>query len=151
MTKSIPSLKEKRDLSGMVDRLIDANLNRLKEGLRVVEDICRYIHNDKALTSSLKIIRHSLQSTYTITRVFCRDTQSDIQKTSIPSEQLRRDITDIVIANFSRAEESSRVLEEIFKLTDIEESEKFKAVRYKIYALEKQYLIDYLLPSESPQ
>ncbi len=33
-------------------RLIDANLNRLREGIRVVEDIFRYVYNDKETSSN---------------------------------------------------------------------------------------------------
>jgi len=64
----------------MIERLIDANLNRLKEGLRVVEDICRYIHNDQVLTSKLKELRHSIQVAYERKRLLYRDIESDIQK-----------------------------------------------------------------------
>ena len=39
-------------------RIIDANLNRLREGIRVVEDIFRYIYNDKELSTKLKNLRH---------------------------------------------------------------------------------------------
>ncbi|MEA3490996.1 MAG: thiamine-phosphate pyrophosphorylase, partial [Campylobacterota bacterium] len=45
----------------------------------------------------------------------------------------------LMIANFSRAQESSRVLEESFKLTDTSLSELFKSIRYELYALEKLY------------
>ena len=39
-------------------RLIDANLNRLREGIRVVEDIFRYIYNNKQISTKLKSLRH---------------------------------------------------------------------------------------------
>lgn len=39
-------------------RLIDANLNRLREGIRVVEDIFRYIYNNKEISTKLKSLRH---------------------------------------------------------------------------------------------
>ena len=142
MTKVDPSKEE--DLSWMVERLIDANLNRLKEGLRVIEDVCRYIHNDKVLTSTIKEIRHSLQLAYKLERLLHRDIEADIQKQSTSSEQLREDIKDIIIANFSRSEESSRVLEEILKLNNIKQSERFKAIRYNLYSLEKEYFTKYL-------
>ena len=122
-----------------IERLIDANLNRLKEGIRVIEDICRYVHDDKVLTNSLKTLRHQLQPSYNINRLQYRDIESDIQKKSIPSEQKRENLRDLVIANFSRAEESSRVLEEVFKLMDITSSETFKSIRYQLYALETSY------------
>ena len=128
-----------------LERLIDANLNRLKEGIRVIEDICRYVHDNFQLTSALKTLRHQLQQDYTIQRLCYRDIESDIQKKSIKSEQQRQSLQDIIIANFSRAEESSRVLEEIFKLNDIQASERFKKIRYELYNLEKNYFEMYLL------
>jgi len=123
-----------------IERLIDANLNRLKEGIRVVEDISRYIYDDKSITSKLKKIRHSLQRAYKQDRILNRDILGDIQKKSVKSELNRTNIDDIIIANFSRAEESSRVLEEIFKLIDIELSEHFKSIRYELYELERLFI-----------
>ncbi len=41
--------------------LIDANLHRAKEGLRVVEDICRFVLSDEPLSSRVKDVRHALQ------------------------------------------------------------------------------------------
>ncbi len=129
--------KEKSSVG--IERLIDANLNRLKEGIRVVEDITRYVQNDTKLTPRLKTLRHKLQKAYSSDRLIHRDIENDIQKKSISSELSRNSIDDLVIANFSRAQESSRVLEESFKLTDATLSELFKSVRYELYALEKNY------------
>ena len=39
-------------------RVIDANLNRLKEGLRVVEDIKRYVFDDAEVAYKIKSLRH---------------------------------------------------------------------------------------------
>ncbi|MBD3793803.1 MAG: thiamine-phosphate pyrophosphorylase [Epsilonproteobacteria bacterium] len=127
-----------------IARLIDANLNRLKEGIRVIEDICRYIHDDSDLTATLKTLRHQLQHAYDINRLNHRDIESDVQKQSIQSEQKRESLQDIIIANFSRTQESSRVLEELFKLTNIENSEQCKAIRYQLYAIETNYFKRYL-------
>lgn len=124
-----------------IERLIDANLNRLKEGIRVVEDINRYLYDDKLLTSSLKSLRHKLQSAHNIDRLQYRDIENDVQKKSTDSELSRSNITDIMIANFSRAQESSRVLEESFKLIDTEKSEIFKTIRYELYGLEKSFFL----------
>ena len=41
-------------------RMIDANVNRTTEGLRVAEDIVRFVLDDEKLTSRLKHIRHEL-------------------------------------------------------------------------------------------
>ena len=122
-----------------IERLIDANLNRLREGIRVIEDINRYVYNDTHLTPKLKKLRHQLQKAYDPKRIAHRDIENDIQKKSISSELSRATLDDIMIANFSRAEESARVLEESFKLTDTELSELFKSLRYELYGLEKYY------------
>lgn len=149
MTTNAFSSLEENDYSPKIERLIDANLNRLKEGLRVIEDICRYIHDDQNLTSSLKSLRHQLQESYALDRLNFRDIESDVQKCSTPSEQQRETLRDLIIANFSRAEESARVLEEVFKLNDITSSERFKTTRYQLYALEKRYFQAYLF--ETPR
>ena len=118
-------------------RVIDANLNRYKEGIRVVEDIYRYIFNNKNISSKLKKLRH-IQTNIKIEKLLKnRDSINDVLKTSTKSEQNRKNIEDIIIANIKRAQESARVLEEIFKLNDIELSEKFKSNRYELYNIEK--------------
>ena len=128
-----------RENSVKIERLIDANLNRLREGIRVIEDINRYVHNDAFLTPRFKALRHQLQKAYTPERLKYRDIENDIQKESIPSELSRSSLHDIVIANFSRGQESARVLEESFKLSNSALSELFKSLRYELYALEKIY------------
>ena len=42
----------------------------------------------------------------------------------------------IKIANIKRAQESARVLEEILKLIDIKEAQRFKEIRYLLYEIE---------------
>ena len=122
-------------------RLLDANLNRLREGIRVVEDIYRYIFNDKDTATQLKRLRHNSRIFEYNELLDSRDIKNDVLKHSIPSEKNREDLTSILIANFKRAQESSRVLEEFTKLKDIKMSEKFKSIRYELYHLEKSILI----------
>ena len=118
-------------------RLIDANLNRLREGIRVVEDIYRYIFNNKQIASELKQLRHKSKISFYQELLDSRDIQNDVLKTSTKSEQKRKDIDHIIIANFKRAQESARVLEEFGKLIDTKTSENFKSIRYELYHLEK--------------
>lgn len=117
-------------------RLIDANLNRLREGIRVVEDIFRYVYNDKETSSKLKSLRHLARLENYTELLETRDIQNDVLRESIKSEQNRTDLYSILIANFKRAQESSRVLEEFCKLISIEDSENFKYIRYELYNLE---------------
>ena len=117
-------------------RLIDANLNRLREGIRVVEDIFRYIYNDKETALKLKELRHLSRIDIYTQMLETRDVKNDVLRESIKSEQNRDDLYSILIANFKRAQESSRVLEEFCKLISIEDSENFKYIRYELYTLE---------------
>ena len=117
-------------------RLIDANLNRLREGIRVVEDIFRYIYNNKEISTKLKSLRHIARTKNYYELLETRDVENDVLRESIKSEQNREDLNSILIANFKRAQESSRVLEEFCKLISIEDSETFKYIRYELYNLE---------------
>jgi thiamine-phosphate pyrophosphorylase len=123
-------------------RVVDANLNRLKEGIRVVEDILRYRDNNQELSSKLKELRHLSQVKETTQLLKYRDTDNDVLRSSIKSELNRSGVESIIIANFKRAQESSRVLEELYKLDNIEYSENFKYIRYELYNLEKKVLLD---------
>lgn len=128
-------------LSPEIYRVVDANLNRLKEGIRVVEDIMRYRDNNKELASKLKSLRHKAKINETLELLKNRDTVNDVLRSSTKSEQERSDIKSILTANFKRAEESARVLEEIFKLEDIKQSENFKTMRYELYNLEREIIL----------
>ena len=117
-------------------RLIDANLNRLREGIRVVEDIFRYVHNNKEVATKLKNLRHLARTQNYYKLLETRDVKNDVLRESIKSEQNRDNLNSILIANFKRAQESARVLEEFTKLTSIKDSENFKYIRYELYNLE---------------
>jgi thiamine-phosphate pyrophosphorylase len=121
-------------------RLIDANLNRLREGIRVCEDIERYINNNKQLSQKLKFIRHEARVKDGETYLKSRDIIGDVLKETTLSEAKREDIKSIQISNIKRAQESARVLEESLKLIDAKEAEKFKQIRYELYDVEKSML-----------
>ena len=133
----------KQNKKSTVNRIIDANINRTKEGLRVCEEITRFILNNRSLTLELKKIRHEVDSA---TRGLAprnellkeRLAQEDVGR-NIHAHELKRDsLKDIFFANIQRAKESVRVLEEFSKLVNLKSALKFKMVRYKIYALEKK-------------
>jgi len=123
-------------------RIIDANLNRLREGIRVVEDICRYIFDDPEISAKLKQLRHLSRTSDYISILKHRDIVNDCLKQTTESEKSRQNIEDILISNFKRAQESSRVLEELFKLNSAN-SEIFKHIRYELYDIEKILLINH--------
>jgi len=121
-------------------RVIDANLNRLKEGIRVIEDMARYSDNNKDISSRLKTLRHLAKIKDIQALLKSRDAQNDVLKMTRESEMERSSIESVIIANYKRAQESSRVLEELYKIVDPELSERFKKIRYELYTLEKDNL-----------
>ena len=132
----------KHQLSPELFRVCDANINRLKEGIRVVEDIMRYRDNNKTLSKQLKELRHKATIKETKELLTHRDSINDVLRPSTKSELTRTDIKSIILANFKRAEESARVLEELFKLSNITYSENFKYIRYELYNLEKEIVLN---------
>ncbi len=126
-------------------RIVDANLNRLREGLRVCEDISRFAIEEKGPTAKLKSLRHRVLKTVASSRkpkysafVLSRDSKRDIGKASIPGELKRDGAFDVLSANLQRAKESARVLEELFKLINKSAAADFKKMRFEIYNIEKR-------------
>ncbi|MDD2267743.1 thiamine-phosphate pyrophosphorylase [Sulfuricurvum sp.] len=123
-------------------RVVDANLNRLKEGIRVIEDIARYVRNDKELASHLKSLRHQCRIESLEELLASRDSINDVLRPTMQTEMNRTDLRSILIANYKRGQESSRVLEELYKIVDPTLSEQFKQIRYELYTLEKKNILD---------
>ena len=127
-----------------IKRVIDANYNRAKEGLRVCEDIFRFVHNDQKITGRLKKIRHDLTAAVTLFGlkdiVAARDIIKDIGRMTIPAEARRGSLSDVFYANFQRVKESLRVLEEFAKLKDARAAARFKKLGYTVYDIEKNAL-----------
>ncbi|HRF57229.1 MAG TPA: thiamine-phosphate pyrophosphorylase [Campylobacterales bacterium] len=122
-------------------RVVDANLNRLKEGVRVVEDICRFVYEFKDEACKLKAIRHEARSSSLLEALKYRDSVGDALRPTTKAETQREDITSLVIANFKRAQESARTLEETLKIINTDEAELFKQLRYRLYDIEKSFFL----------
>ncbi len=125
-------------------RLVDANLNRASEGLRVLEDIARLLLNEAALTQQLKTMRHELvrgDSAFQQQLLDSRDSAADVGRdTEVPGEGKERDLSLVLVANSRRVQESLRVLEELAKMPGLShklDSEKFKQARFNLYTLEQ--------------
>jgi thiamine-phosphate pyrophosphorylase len=128
-------------------RIFDANINRAREGLRVCEEVTRFILCDKRLTKKLKRMRHQVTTIIQgldidPKKLFAiRDATKDVGASTYPkSEGRRRNYQDIVISNMKRAEESLRVLEEFTKKLNLASGAKFKRLRFQAYDLEKELL-----------
>lgn len=134
-----------------VYRIIDANLNRVMEGVRVCEDVARFSSNNKNLTASLKDLRHEIfgavkdiRQQYLFEMVSARDV-NDVGIKTTESEKKRGDVSELFMANVQRGKESLRVLEEVLKLFDGDVSQKFKKFRFKLYDIERSAVEDRVL------
>jgi thiamine-phosphate pyrophosphorylase len=128
--------------SGPVLRLIDANANRAREGLRVVEDYARFILNHEPLTRDIKNIRHDLAQILgpvSPEAILHRDTLGDVGTTiKTPAEHSRTDLADVVTAAAKRTGEALRAIEEFLKTIAPPDASKVEALRYRFYDIERQ-------------
>ena len=127
-------------------RLMDASANRAREGMRVVEDYCRFVLNDSYLTGQWKQLRHDLTTALgTIappTLLQARDTLADVGATlKTPQEQRRDSLLAVAQANVKRVQEALRSLEEVAKTDHPELAAQLEKSRYVAYSLEKATLL----------
>lgn len=126
-------------------RILDANLNRAREALRVMEDYARFVLNLAKLSSELKNARHELRELAEML-----DTQALLSGRNTPgdpgtklcsaTEMKRTDALAVVTAACKRATESLRVLEEFSKTTQPPAAKKFEQLRYNCYDWEVQLI-----------
>lgn len=136
-------------------RLLDANFNRAAEGLRVLEDIARFILGQESLCRTCKHARHELARLarpYDALLVSERDSVGDVgRRESAASPDSPRDLLAVVRANAKRVEESLRVIEELARggagdlVTD---HARIEHLRYTTYELEKE-LVTALLQADT--
>jgi len=126
-------------------RIIDANLNRAGEGLRVLEEFARMSLNDKGLTQRLKNLRHQILLTDTRFQerlLLARDAEGDIgADMKAVGQDALVDPQSIIVANARRVQESLRVLEETARVynTGIDAG-KYGKARFELYTVEKDLL-----------
>ncbi len=123
-------------------RLVDANANRAAEGLRVLEDLCRFELAAPGRGAEAKELRHLVRGAVPPEAVGRRDTPGDAgTAVTAADEGVRRDVVALVRANAARVGESLRALEEAAKLTG-GPAELLEGLRYRLYTLESTILAD---------
>ncbi len=140
-------------------RMIDANANRAREGLRVMEDVARFHLNDGPLCERIKTLRHRLRIALEASGInntdllMSRNTPSDVgTRVTTESEKDRQCVRDVAIAACKRVGEAMRVLEESVKTLERGSGEPLhlKTLRYEAYEIERVLLLE-LESSLSPQ
>lgn len=126
-----------------LQRTIDASLNRLAEGLRVMEDLARYVLNDAELSRDCKAVRHEARrlpdrwpAGWLSSR---RDVAGDVG-TGIEAvdEGVRAGTWEVAAAAGNRAAEAMRTIEECCKVVDGEAARLVESMRYRLYELDSR-------------
>ena len=122
-------------------RLLDANLDRAREGLRVVEDWCRFGLDRPDLVARLKDLRQRLGLLHGDAYKQARHTATDRGAgLSHPAQAERQRPEQVVAANCGRVQEALRVLEEFARGVDEALAVEAAAIRYALYDLEVELL-----------
>jgi thiamine-phosphate pyrophosphorylase len=123
-------------------RILDANCNRAREALRVIEDYARFVLNDEPTSAALKQLRHDLcqaTSSFTDTAILHRDTPGDVGTTiKVDTELARDDVSHVVTAAGKRLGEALRTIEEYFKTDDPSNASRVESIRYRFYDIEQR-------------
>ncbi len=134
-------------------RIIDANANRAREALRVLEDLARFGLDDAPLSESLKSLRHNLIAALASLGIppadllSSRDTEADVGTAiSTPTEHHRPDLVSLARANAARLTEALRSLEEAAKALNLD-ARPFESLRYRAYTLEQSIVSALALPA----
>jgi len=129
-----------------VHRIIDANFNRAREALRVIEEYCRFGLNSGPLSERAKKFRHELCAA--VRRldsgrlIAGRDTLGDVgigQK--VEGQHQRTTLKDCFTAAAKRLPEALRAMAEVIQIQDRAVAETVERLRYESYTLEKDILL----------
>jgi thiamine-phosphate pyrophosphorylase len=128
-------------------RIIDANANRSREALRLLEDLARFMLDDAPLSSQFKSIRHAVtqilvQELGTKQRLVAeRDTPGDVGTSiSVGTETSRSSALQLAEAAGSRLTEALRAIEECLKIDSPASSTQIERLRYEAYEIERLLL-----------
>jgi thiamine-phosphate pyrophosphorylase len=127
-------------------RVLDAAANRAREGLRAVEDYCRFVLDDAFLTGRLKELRHGLTEALADLApgllLEARETERDVGTAlCTPAERHRTSLIEVARANLKRLEEALRTLEEFGKVLSPRLGQAVEGLRYRAYTLERAILL----------
>jgi thiamine-phosphate pyrophosphorylase len=139
-------LPDEPDLDLGAARALDANFNRSREALRVLEDYFRFVLNDAFLTNEIKAARHDLaKASKRLPQrllIVGRDTLGDVGTTATAAGEYDRSTPhDVARVNLKRLQESLRSLEEFGKLQGSELARGLEAIRYRTYTVERALAI----------
>ena len=129
-------------------RILDANFNRAREALRVMEEYARFVVDDAGLTAAIKETRHavtnevesmSARAKARCSAIVYRDIVGDVgREISAESEYQRADAAQVAVAAGKRLSEALRAIEEYGKIIDSAFAATIETIRYRGYELERR-------------
>ena len=127
-------------------RICDANLNRCREALRVIEDHARFVLDDRDAAAAVKDCRHRVRALVDAlggsALLAARDIESDVGRdTKTHLELTRSSGEDVVRAAFARLSEATRALGEYGKLVSPAAAAIAEELRYRGYELEQRSVL----------
>lgn len=137
-------------MDSQLPRILDANANRAREGLRTAEDYVRFIVGDALYAERLRRVRQSLTTTLLSipdlenALIAARNVSSDPFQPEHWKDVLRRveveTPMDVARRGLKRAQEALRVLEEYTRSIFSQQADRFSKLRYGVYEAE-QWLV----------
>ena len=127
-------------------RIIDANFNRAREALRVMEEYCRFALNCEPLSGRAKQMRHELSSAIgqldSGALLAGRDTLGDVGVGLKVENQLQRgSLADAFTAAAKRLPEALRAITETVQAASPPTASAVERLRYEAYTLEKDVVL----------
>lgn len=127
-------------------RILDVNINRSAEGLRVLEEIARFRFNHQKISSEIRVIRHGIRNIFNAREkelLTSREAAHDVGRITsfLDKTDDRKDLKDTALSNFKRVQEAFRVMEEILKAAgEYPVGKKIETLRFAVYSLEPGFL-----------
>jgi len=121
-------------------RLLDANANRAREGLRIIEDTARFVLDDATAAKAFRALRHGVDELvrrHYKELLVARDVAHDNGRLNA-SKPYKGGTESLLAANFKRVEEALRVVEEYGRVLAPGSVKKAQALRFQVYKWEKR-------------
>lgn len=127
-------------------RIIDVNVNRAREALRVIEDYARFALDDVDAATAVKQCRHELRGIIAAVGadklLAARDISGDVGRdVKTPTELERSSTEEVVRAAFGRLSEATRAIGEYGKVISDAAATAAEALRYRTYELEQRVVL----------
>jgi thiamine-phosphate pyrophosphorylase len=119
-------------------RLLDANANRAREGLRIIEDTARFVLEKPEAAKAFRTLRHGVDELvrkHYKQLLSARDVEHDSGRAHA-AKPYKGDVSALLAANFKRVAEALRALEEYGRVLSPGAVKKAQALRFEVYRWE---------------